>query len=253
MQAALRLTNLVVTRAQSETGRRYTLHVPKFEAAQMDRIGLIGESGSGKSTFLEILGLLAWPDALDSYQIAPDGDGRMMELAPSLLAGDTETLTKIRARLIGFVLQDGGLIPYLSVAENAELAARLSTGLSAGAHKRIQELAHDMGILDYLSRLPAQLSGGQRQRAAVLRALAPGVALLLGDEPTASLDSATADEVMRTLVNSAKQSNATLILASHDTDLLQRHGFRICEVKATGDVNDRQATLSLSARVEEMA
>lgn len=253
MQPALRLTDLTLGRVDQVSGRRYTLSVPLFEASRMDRIGLVGQSGSGKSTLLEILGLLAWPDRLGSYDIAPLGDGRMMDLRRPMLAKDTETLTKVRSRLIGFVLQDGGLLPYLTVGENAELAAELSTGLTASARSRIKALAKEMGIGDYLSRLPSSLSGGQRQRSAVLRALAPNVTLLLADEPTASLDARTAEDVMQTLVRSAEHSEATLIVASHDTELLKRHGFRRCEVQVTGNEADRHASVSLTLPAEEPA
>lgn len=242
--ATLRLGGLRLQRADPENGRRYTLNVPEFTAGPMDRIGLVGESGSGKSTLLEVLGLLSWPDNLEKFEISPDGGAGMMDLTPIFLRRDTEVLTAIRARLIGFILQDGGLIPYLTVAENAVLAAELSTGHTSAARRRIRELATEIGIEDYLDRLPSSLSGGQRQRAAVLRAAAPGVALLLGDEPTASLDSKTAHSVMNALVNCAGQNQSTLILASHDVALLKAFDFRICQVTVTGTQEDRQATVS---------
>ena len=239
----LKLTDLALERYNAEKKQRYSLQVPHFEVGRQDRIGLIGESGSGKSTFLEILGLLAWPDQIGSYTFAPGVGRKAMEFADPIRARDTETLTRLRARLIGFVLQDGGLIPYLSVRENAYLAAQLSTGLNAAARDRIRDLAGLMGIGNYLDSAPAALSGGQRQRAAVLRALAPGTAVLLGDEPTASLDAQTARDVMQVLVDSAAQTGATLIIASHQVDLLAQFGFRICEVRLSGPEDDRQALL----------
>lgn len=245
----LELTDLTLVRDDPSTNRSYRLTVPHFAVGRHDRVGLIGQSGSGKSTFLEILGLLAWPNELGSYVIRPLPDEQMVDLRPALMGADTETLTAFRALSIGFILQDGGLIPYLSVQENAELALRLSTGLDHSARRRVRDLATEMGIGDVLDRLPAKLSGGQRQRAAVLRAVAPGVALILGDEPTASLDSKTADDVMQVLVDTAARQGATLVLASHDTALLRRYDFRICEVTVSGSPENRQATLSLELGV----
>lgn len=239
----LKVTGLSLDRFDAEKQHRYKLTVPHFEVGQNERIGLVGESGSGKSTFLEMLGLLAWPDTLTSYTFAPDKTGGAMEFADLIHAKDTETLTQLRARLIGFVPQDGGLIPYLNVRENAQLAAELSAGLTAEALTRIKTLATNMGIGGYLDNLPSALSGGQRQRAAVLRALAPGTTVLLGDEPTASLDARTAVDVMQVMMDSAAQTGATLIIASHQVDLLEQFGFRICEVKLTGPEGDRRATL----------
>lgn len=205
------------------------------------RIGLIGESGSGKTSFLEVLGLLAWPDQIERFDFRPDAGIAAINLLPAILGRQANLLAQLRARSIGFVLQDGGLLPYLTVRENADLSATLSgAGLAV---TQIEDLAEAMGLQPYLNRSQADLSGGQKQRAAVLRALAAGVPLLLADEPTAALDPGTSDAVMEAMVLSCDAVNATQIVASHNAPLLERFGFEILRVSVTEGAHWRHAKL----------
>jgi len=237
----LRISDLVLRRPGFSDEPDYVLSVPSFEARVGSRIGLIGESGSGKTSFLELLGLLAWPDTVDCFDFAPEPGGGTMDLRPSIRAKDTDILSQLRARCIAFVLQDGGLLPYLTMRENAEVSRRLA-GRPAD-RGLIEKLAAAMGIEGYLDRYQSALSGGQRQRAAVLRALSSGVPLLLADEPTASLDPVNSDAVLEAMVASADQVGATLIVASHNADLLRRFGFAISRVVVTETAEHRHASL----------
>lgn len=223
--------------------------VPAFDLAAGARIAILGESGSGKTTFLEALGLLVWPEALAAYHIAPDGDGRMMDLTAPLQSRQTDLLSTLRARLMGFVPQDGGLLPWLTVRENAALAVTLSGAGPNDAAARISELAGAMGIGDLLDHRPAALSGGQRQRAAVLRAAATGARLILADEPTAALDGNTARLVMAALTGAADANGAAIVAVSHDRALMVEAGFDPCDIRRNRAGEPRGAVLSHAMEV----
>ncbi len=235
------VTGLTMSRPGLGEEPNFLLSVPDFKVRRGARIGLIGESGSGKTTFLEGLGLLAWPDAVTQYDFAPAAGQGVMNLREALQGRQSSLLTELRARTIGFVLQDGGLLPYLTVRENAELSQRLSR--QASAPERIKILAQTMGIVDYLDRYQSTLSGGQRQRAAVLRTLAANVSLLLADEPTASLDPRNSDAVLEAMVHSGTEAGATMIVASHNADLLAAYEFELMRIEVSEGETYRHATL----------
>lgn len=237
----MRVTGLTMSRPGLGEEPDYLLSVPDFKARRGARIGLIGESGSGKTTFLEVLGLLAWPDAVTQYDFAPALGQGVMDLSKALQGRQSSLLSELRARTVGFVLQDGGLLPYLTVRENAELSQRLSR--QTNASDRIETLAHAMGIADYLDRYQSTLSGGQRQRAAVLRTLAANVPLLLADEPTAALDPRNSHAVLEAMVHSGTEAGATMIVASHNADLLASYGFELLRIEVSEGETYRHATL----------
>ena len=241
----LRIRGLRIVRRDPVSRTEFALEVPEFEVLQLDRIGFVGPSGSGKTTFLEMLGLLIWPDEIESFILSPEGDGRMIDILPPMLRRNSDALAEIRAKGIGFIMQDGGLLPYLTVFENARLAAELAMGKHREHPQKIKNSAHAIGIGDLLHRMPATLSGGQRQRAAVLRAVAANPKLLIGDEPTASLDLSASEDVMELLTSQAETRRAAVVLASHNANLLRRFGFRIARVSIEESPTLRRATLSV--------
>ncbi len=243
--AMLEIEGLSVERHDPKTGITFRLDVPALEIRAGDRIGVMGDSGSGKTTLLESLGLLSWPNSISRFDIALDHDGTLVNLLQPILARDSNALSTIRATGIGFILQDGGLLPYLTVLENALLAAELSRGRLNVNRARIEEAAHAMGLAEFLDRMPAELSGGQRQRAAVLRALAPGAKLLFCDEPTASLDPSTSFDVMTLIAESAETFGASVVIVSHDQPLLRQFGYRLYRVHVEAYDQLRHATLML--------
>ncbi|MEO1456080.1 MAG: ATP-binding cassette domain-containing protein [Pseudomonadota bacterium] len=185
-------------------------------------LALVGPSGSGKSTLLDMLGLVLPPSRVGQFALAHaalgGGDGAQ-DLAPRLRSGDLDALAPVRAAALGYVLQQGGLLPFFTVRENIALA----TG--RGADGAVAALAHELGIDGLLDRLPATLSIGQRQRVSLARALHARPALLLADEPTAALDPPTAAEVMDLLVATARRRGTAVVMANHDWALVQAKGF----------------------------
>jgi len=197
-------------------GGGFRLEVPELTIRPGDQLALVGPSGSGKSTCLDMLAL----------SLAPDQQQRMMmngatDLGALWQGGRSRALAALRARHLGYVLQTGGLAPFLSLYENAMLSRRLLGMKGPGP---VRELAGRLGIADLMQRKPRAVSIGERQRAAVLRALAHGPDLLLADEPTASLDQSNAEAVVDLMSEMARESGTALVLVTHDPSLGVRIG-----------------------------
>ena len=168
-------------------------------------VAIIGPSGSGKSTLLHLGGGLDQPDA---GRIVLDG----RELA-TLSIGERAVL---RRRSIGFVFQFFHLIPTLTVTENVELPLLLD---GAKRNGRAGQLLERVGLTHRAAHLPGELSGGELQRAAIARALVAEPQLILADEPTGNLDSATSEEVLTLLTEQVRESGAALVMVTHDRDV----------------------------------
>lgn len=172
-------------------------------------VALTGPSGCGKTTLLNIIGGLDRPTS---------GDVRVE--GRSLNDLSNSDLADLRLRRIGFVFQAYNLVPVLSGVENVEFIMQLQGVGKDDRRRRASEVLSSVGLAEMQARRPAELSGGQQQRVAVARALASNPAIILADEPTANLDSKTAQallELMRDL-NSARK--VTLVIASHDPKVL---------------------------------
>ena len=171
-------------------------------------MGLMGASGSGKSTMLNIVGCLDRPSS-GTYLL--DGEDAS-DLSPA-------QRSDIRNRKIGFVFQNFNLLPRTTVWENVE-APLLYAGLpKAERGHRVRQVLETVGIAEKANALPTQLSGGQQQRVAVARALVNHPSLLLADEPTGNLDSVTSKEIMRFLRDLNAQHGLTLLLVTHEADI----------------------------------
>jgi len=166
-------------------------------------LGLVGPSGSGKSTLLHLAGGLDRPDA---GRVLLDG----RDLA-TLSVGDRALL---RRREIGFVFQFFHLIPTLTVAENVELPLILDGARSRNGVTR--ELIERVGLAGRAEHLPGELSGGEMQRAAIARALVARPRLILADEPTGNLDSATGTQILDLLCAQVAEAGAALVVVTHD-------------------------------------
>lgn len=209
-----------VVRRYGAEGEGFTLRVPHFTVAPGERVVVIGPSGSGKSTLLDLLALLVPPDAAGRFMLCVGDESHDVAAA---WVRTRSALARIRARHIGYVLQTGGLLPYLSVAENIRLSARL-LGHPAAGH--VGTLAEQFDIGALMRRYPAQLSVGQRQRVAVARALSHRPALVLADEPTAALDTRLAQVVAGALAEASSAAGAALVVVTHDMAVAERIGGR---------------------------
>jgi putative ABC transport system ATP-binding protein len=200
----------------------FRLRLPQLELRRGELLAVTGRSGSGKSTLVEALGLVLAPVSVEQFALATSAGPA--DLAAMWHAGDETGLSRLRARQLGFVLQGGGLLPFLSVAQNIALSRRLA-GLPADA-SRARELAARLGIAALLERKPGALSTGERQRASIARALAHAPALLLADEPTAALDPEHAARVFALLLQLAREQGIAALVCTHDWDTVRRLGLR---------------------------
>jgi putative ABC transport system ATP-binding protein len=203
----------------------FEVSVPRLRIARGETLALTGESGSGKSTVLELLGLAAPP--LPGAHFLWDA-AAPVDVAELWRARTEGALARMRARSIGFVMQTGGLLPFLTVRENIGINRRL-LGLPA-EDARIGRLVTALEIGSLLDRRPAQLSVGQQQRVAIGRALAHGPALVLADEPSSALDPRLADRVLGLLRDLAVESGAAVVIATHEQGRVRALGLR--EVRA---------------------
>lgn len=173
---------------------------------------LIGASGSGKTTLLNLIGCL---DAQDSGEIEIDGV-RTKSLSEN-------QASDLRNRKIGFIFQSFNLIPVLNVFENIEIPLVIRSDLHANEKReRVNQAIRDVGLEGFVAHRPDQLSGGQRQRVAIARALVTNPALILADEPTANLDSKTANMIIDLLIELNRKKGVTFFFCSHDEKLISR-------------------------------
>lgn len=190
----------------------FELRVPRLRIQPGEVILLSGPSGCGKSTLLDLLALALRPTTGSLFRFRPE-QSRSTEVMALWDRGDLDALGRLRGRHVGYVLQTGGLLPFLTVRENIELSCRL---LGRGAEPATTRLAERLGIATQLGKKPAQLSVGERQRAAIARALAHRPSVLLADEPTASVDPLNAAAIVELLLELVRWTGVTAIIASHE-------------------------------------
>jgi putative ABC transport system ATP-binding protein len=175
-----------------------------LEVGRGEIVTLEGPSGSGKTTLLSILGCILTPT---SGQVVIDSQP---------VTNDESQLPVIRRKSIGFVFQQFNLFPALTARENVEYALNLKGYRRRDARQRAEGLLDAVGLADRKEFLPCDLSGGQKQRVAIARALVGDSPILLADEPTANIDSITADQVLELFRRLAKQQNRALLVVTHD-------------------------------------
>ena len=199
-----------------------TLHVPPGQF-----LAITGPSGSGKST---LLGLVAGLDRATAGSIRVDG--------VDLSSLDEDALARLRLAKIGYVFQAFHLIPTLTALENVAIPLELAGAADAPGQARA--LLEEVGLKARVDHYPAELSGGEQQRVALARAVANRPRLLLADEPTGNLDSATGAQIVDLLVGLHRRNGTTLILVTHDP-ALAAHAQRIVELRDGRVVGDRAA------------
>lgn len=203
-----------VHKVREKGGQRFTLHVPAFSVEQGEFVALVGASGCGKSTLLDMLALVLRPDAAEQFTLRVPRSGLTYEIM-SLV---DDNLAHLRRSAIGYVLQTGGLLPFLTVKDNILLPCRMN-GMT-GMETWLMDLTERLAITEQLSKKPRFLSSGQRQRVAIARALAHNPPLILADEPTAAVDQPTAREICDIFKELTQQLAVTLCMVTHDARLV---------------------------------
>ncbi len=187
-------------------------------------LAIAGPSGSGKSTLLGLIAGLDQPTA-----------GRIEVAGVDITALDEDALARFRRDHVGYVFQSFHLLPTLTAQEN--VAVPLELAGEAGAAARAAALLAEVGLAERAHHYPVQLSGGEQQRVAVARAMARRPALLLADEPTGNLDSATGKQIIELLVGMNRRLGSTLVLVTHDT-ALAAHADRVVTLRDGRIVSD---------------
>jgi putative ABC transport system ATP-binding protein len=207
-----------------DVGRIYNLgkvRVPALRNVTLNIRGgefmaLAGPSGSGKSTLLNLIGCMDKPSS-----------GRILFDGVDVTRISLPRLADTRRQKIGFVFQTFNLLPVLSAFENVEYPLLFSGLSKAVRQKLVSEWLEKVGLSMQAGRRPDQLSGGQRQRVAIARAMVTAPRLILADEPTANLDSATGEEILKLLTEINMETGTTLVIATHDPKIFQRAGRRV--------------------------
>lgn len=199
---------------ETSEGAVRVLNGISLEVAAAEVVALTGESGSGKSTLLHVIAGL---EPAQSGRVALD-DIEVLGMS------DAES-ARLRRKDIGIVFQQFNLIPSLSVAQNITFQARLAAQEPDAA--RLEGLTKTLGLSDQLNKYPEQLSGGQQQRVAIARAILHAPKLVLADEPTGNLDEETGDAVFAALLDQARASGASLLIATHSMRLAERADRRL--------------------------
>jgi putative ABC transport system ATP-binding protein len=195
-------------------------------------VAIMGPSGSGKSTAMNILGCLDVPSA-GQYLFDGVDVGRL----------DRTTRALLRRRFLGFVFQGFNLLPRTSAIENVELPLTYR-GMAAAERRRLGLVALALvGLADRAAHAPAELSGGQQQRVAIARAIVTRPAVLLADEPTGNLDTATSREIMDLLVRLNREHGITVIMVTHEPDMAAYAGriIRFLDGRIVDDAPNRAA------------
>jgi len=203
-----------------------------FDIGEGEFTVIAGPSGSGKTTILNIIG--AMDSATSGSMVVGERD------ITDLARGERADFRRER---VGFIFQSYNLIPILSVYENVEFALDL-TGRGNGREKRqkILELLGELGLSGLTDRKPSELSSGQQQRVAIARALIKDPILILADEPTANLDTATGEEVVNLMEKINREKNTTFIFSSHDPLIIQRarRVIRVRDGRIEGEEDDTE-------------
>jgi len=190
---------------------KVTLEVPAGEF-----LALLGSSGSGKSTLLNLVAGLDRPTS-----------GAVWAYGRNLAAMSSQELARHRSRTIGMVFQAFNLMPRMTLEENVELPLRLAEVERGERAARVQEALRRVGLTARLSHRPGELSGGEQQRAAIARALVNRPRILLADEPTGNLDSATGESILTLLREIQKNPGMTIVMVTHERPLAERFADRL--------------------------
>ena len=220
-QPIFRLNDVVLERHSA--GTAFRLQVPALSIFPGEKIALIGESGCGKSTLLDMLAFVTQPDAVDLFHFQPGSAVSPVLIDRLWRKHRLNRLGDLRKQHIGYVMQTGGLLPFLSVRDNMNVSRHLLNLPDDGC---VDHLAAQLGLTRHLDKLPTMLSVGERQRIAIGRALAHQPSIVIADEPTASVDPFAAEKIMSLFIELAEARHITVIIASHAWRHIKRLGLR---------------------------
>lgn len=190
-----------------------------LDISQGDFVAIIGASGSGKSTMMNLMGCLDMPSK-----------GRIFLKSQDISTLKESDLAAIRGKTIGFIFQQYNLIPSISAFENVMLPLEFLEHREDEAAVRTKEIMASVGLSDKMNNRPAQLSGGEQQRVSIARSLASNPEIILADEPTGALDSVTGKELLGMLSKLWKEEGKTIILITHDANIA-KYAHRVIELK----------------------
>jgi putative ABC transport system ATP-binding protein len=212
----------------------FFLTVPELRINRGEKVALVGFSGCGKSTLLDLMAMVLRPDRAVEFSFRP-GEEERLNVIEAWDRKDLDVLADTRMHHMGYVLQTGGLLPFLSVRDNIGLSRE---GLGLPVKEAVEAVAGRLGIERHLDKFPVQLSVGERQRVAIARAMAHEPSVVIADEPTASLDPINAEEIMGLFSNLADEFHVTLVVGTHDWDRVEERGFRRIKFELEKDADD---------------
>lgn len=262
------LRNIGKTRPGDEGFR---LRLEQLDVPRGSLLALVGPSGCGKSTALDMLACALSPDmtpegfalphkhtearqgdlphpasAAASFMFSPQA-GASTDILAAWRSGGTDALALLRLHYLGYVLQTGGLLPFLSARENIVLRCK-SLGTLAKRQEAITTIVDRLGIGHLLGHYPATLSVGERQRVAIASALAHGPSVVLADEPTAALDPGHAANVLRLFAELARQLGITVVMVTHNLEQARQAGFVLAPVRVEQDKGGSASILNWTGR-----
>lgn len=227
------MLNIQELRVARGTGAQaHRVYLPALQLLQGEVRAITGESGCGKSTLLEAIGLLLRPQELAHYRLGRED----LDIRQLLNVDDQPALAEVRSRQLGFVLQNGGLLPFLKVRDNISLPRRLLGLPARSAH--VEKALNVLRLHPLLDKYPQALSIGERQRVACVRAIAHEPQMLLADEPTGALDPLNARRLFDLLMSLVRELGMSALVVSHDWALIDEFGLaRLGAVSSDGETS----------------
>lgn len=232
----LHIENLHVVRG--EDAQAHHVYLPQLVLRPGQLVAVTGESGCGKSTLLEAIGLLLRPDHVGRFTLT-DTD-KQHDVASLLTTNRQADLADIRARHLGFVLQNGGLLPFLTVQDNIRLPSQL-LGISPDK-PLLDRVINTLKLGPLLGKYPSQLSFGERQRTAFARAIVHRPGLVLADEPTAALDPYNAQQLFSLFIDLVQQEKMMALVVCHDWPLVQKFNLPCLVARPDADSGEHAET-----------
>jgi len=221
---------------REKNGTRFSLSVPELDIFSKQTLIILGSSGCGKSTLLDMLALILRPTKAASFSFY-----RKTQKKIDLCTATSSTLAALRRKSIGYVLQSGGLLSFLSVKDNILLPGRLAGESEKELHNRLKYLVKELDLKGQLNKHPQHLSGGQRQRVAIARALALQPLLIFADEPTAAVDQINSKNICKVFKKLTQDLDIALVIVSHDEELMRPLADKIINIKVQ---NKNQANIA---------